>query len=322
MPVMSITIRRASTEDLDAVRFIGFSTWPPTYGPLKGAHYVLDALDTYWSADTLRTAIEAGDIDVAETAQGVVGMAEVAELGDDLVLWKLYVLPSQQRSGIGHELISAAKDRARARGCGLLTEYVSENSNAGSFYEREGFVPTAAPWPGTVAAWVRWQGDPGRTFILRPATAEDARGCASVHHTSWVETYSALLPASHWETDTLERRTESWHRWLDNGTDVTVAESGEQIIGFAIAHTGRQVGAHAPVRDRELYSLYVLAAHYGSGAGQALLDAVLPADIPAQLWVAEDNPRARRFYGRNGFAPDGARFHDETLDLAEVRLVR
>lgn len=322
MPVMSITIRRAVAEDLDAVRFIGFSTWPPTYGPLQGARYVLDALDTYWSADALRAAIEAGDIDVAETAQGVVGMAEVAELGDDLVLWKLYVLPSQQRSGIGHELISAAKDRARARGRGLLTEYVSENSNAGRFYEREGFVPAAAPWPGTAAAWVRWQRDPRPAFSIRPATADDARGCATVHHTSWVETYSELLPASHWETDTLEQRAATWQRWLDGGVAVTVAESAGQIIGLAIAHTGRQIGPHAPVRDRELYSLYVLSALHGSGAGQALLEAVLPADVPAQLWVAAENPRARRFYERNGFTPDGARHVDETLDLAEVRLVR
>lgn len=322
MPVMSIRIRRAVAADLDAVRFIGFSTWPSTYGPLKGARYVIDALDTYWSADAVRAALDAGAIDLAETAQGVVGMAEVAELGDDMVMWKLYVLPSQQRSGIGHELVSAAKGRAQARGCGLLTEYVSENSNAGRFYEREGFVPAPAPWPGTAAAWVRWQGDPDRSFTLRPAMAEDAYGCAMVHHTSWVETYSALLPAAHWETDTLERRTATWQRWLDGGFAVTVAESADQIIGFAMTHTGRQIGAHEPVRDRELYSLYVLSAHHGSGAGQALLDAVLPADVPAQLWVAAENPRARRFYERNGFAADGARFVDEMLDLAEVRLVR
>ena len=158
--------------------------------------------------------------------------------------------------------------------------------------------------------------------VLRPAVPGDADGCASVHHTSWVQTYSALLPASRWETDTLERRAETWRRWLEGGVAVTVAESGELIVGFTIAGSGRQVGAHAPVRDRELYSLYVLAAHHGSGAGQALLEAVLPVGTPAQLWVAEDNPRARRFYERNGFTPDGARFHDETLDLTEVRLVR
>lgn len=163
---------------------------------------------------------------------------------------------------------------------------------------------------------------PGVPFVIRPATRDDAAGCANVHHTSWVETYSGLLPAAHWESDTLEGRTGTWQRWLDGGAAVTVAEAGGQVVGIAIGGTGRQVGDHQPVRDRELYSLYVLAAHHGTGIGQALLDAVLAPGMPAQIWVAESNPRARRFYERNGFLPDCARFVDERLDLAEVRHVR
>lgn len=158
--------------------------------------------------------------------------------------------------------------------------------------------------------------------VIRPATPDDAFGCANVHHTSWVETYSELLPANHWESDTLERRTETWQRWLAGDGVVTVAESGGQVVGIAFGSAGRQVGDHQPVRDRELYLLYVLAAHHGTGVGQALLDAVLAPGTPAQLWVAEDNPRARRFYERNGFVADGVCFVDERLDLAEVRHVR
>ena len=161
-----------------------------------------------------------------------------------------------------------------------------------------------------------------RPFRLRPATPDDAAGCARVHRTFWVETYSALLPASHWEADTLERRKQRWRRSLENGAVVTVAEMDDEIIGFAMSGAARRIGDHAPVREQELFSLYVLAAHHGGGAGQALLEAVLPGTVPAQLWVAEENPRARRFYARNGFTPDGARFRDESLDLAEVRLVR
>ena len=164
--------------------------------------------------------------------------------------------------------------------------------------------------------------EPGDSVVIRAATLGDATGCGFVHHTSWVETYSGLLPAAHWESDTLERRTQTWRRWLDGGAQVTVAEVGGQVVGFAVEGTGRQVGDHQPVRDRELYSLYVLAAHHGTGIGQALLDTVLAPGTPAQLWVAESNPRARRFYERNGFLPDGARFVDEHLDLAEVRQVR
>lgn len=157
---------------------------------------------------------------------------------------------------------------------------------------------------------------------IRPATPEDAPGCAIVHHTSWVETYGGLLPARHWETDTLEARTATWRRWLAGELTATVAESDGRVVGVAFASTGREVGGRRPVRERELWLLYVLAAHHGTGVGQALLDAVVPPGAPAQLWVAEENPRARRFYERNGFVPDGARFVDERLDLAEVRHVR
>lgn len=161
-----------------------------------------------------------------------------------------------------------------------------------------------------------------QSFRTRPAGPDDARGCAYVHRTSWIETYSELLPATHWDSDTLEQRTLSWQRSLDGGKAVTVAESGGRIIGIALTNPARELGGHHPVRALELSCLYVISAHHGSGAGQALLDAVLPDASPAQLWVAEHNPRARRFYARNGFTPDGARFTDENLALEEIRLVR
>lgn len=159
-------------------------------------------------------------------------------------------------------------------------------------------------------------------FHLRLATSGDAEGCAFVHHTAWVETYSELLPAHHWESDTLPLRTESWRRRLDGGQTVAVAESGGQIIGFAMTTPARTIGMHEPVRAVELSSLYVLAAHHGTGAGHALLDAVLLPGSPAQLWVLEKNPRARRFYERHGFCFDGTRYVDERLSLTEVRHVR
>ncbi len=143
-----------------------------------------------------------------------------------------------------------------------------------------------------------------------------------MHHTSWMESYSALLPAGHWEADTLERRVATWQEWLAGDLTAVLAERVGQVVGIAFAAGGRAIGEWPAVRDHELWLLYVLAAHHGTGVGQALLDAVVPPGSPAQLWVLEDNPRARRFYERNGFLPDGARHVDERLGLAEVRHVR
>lgn len=163
---------------------------------------------------------------------------------------------------------------------------------------------------------------PQPQVVVRPAVPTDAQAVAAVHHGSWVETYSDLLPASHWETDTLERRTERWRRGLESGITPTVAEVDGRVVGLALAGDAIAVGPHAPVRERHLFILYVLAAHHGTGVGQALLDAVVPPGTPAQLWVAERNPRARRFYERNGFRPDGAHVVDEDLGISEVRYVR
>jgi len=100
---------------------------------------------------------------------------------------------------------------------------------------------------------------------------------------------------------------------------VVVAEVAGTVVGFAQAVPGRD---DPPVRPLELAVLYLRAAQHGSGLGQALLDAVI-GDRPASLWVAEANPRARRFYERNGFRPDGTRAVVESWEgIAEVRLVR
>jgi GNAT superfamily N-acetyltransferase len=166
--------------------------------------------------------------------------------------------------------------------------------------------------------------------LIRPATAEDAEGLGRMHHAAWVETYTPLLPTDFWAGFPVEARVEGWRRHLGGPVSadvrVLVAESAGRIVGHAIAGPGRagEDGAYPAVRDREVYSLYVLAAHHGSGLGQALLDAVLGPDEQAQLWVFEHNPRARAFYRRNRFVPDGARhvFGEELGRQPEIRLVR
>jgi ribosomal protein S18 acetylase RimI-like enzyme len=64
-------------------------------------------------------------------------------------------------------------------------------------------------------------------------------------------------------------------------------------------------------RVAELYALYVRPAWWSTGTGRALMDKVLARSAAAgyrsiTLWVLRDNQRARRFYDRAGFAPDGA----------------
>lgn len=157
------------------------------------------------------------------------------------------------------------------------------------------------------------------TVRIRPAVPADAVAIAHVHTASWRETYARFVDdpdSSPWFD--AGRRVPMWEANLAGSAFTTVvAEDDTGLVGFAAVQPSTDEDA---VRPEELTMLYTLERVHGSGAGQALLDAVL-ADRPAQLWVADDNPRAQAFYRRNGFAPDGATSSFGPIERS-VRFVR
>lgn len=133
---------------------------------------------------------------------------------------------------------------------------------------------------------------------VRRATAEDAEAAARVHAASSEAAYRGLLTLG---GISLERRVAMWRVLVeDRAAHAFVAESGGRIVGVMNA---------GPARDDEpvgeLRILYVLPEWWGSRAGQLLLErahALLAADHDeAILTVLAANPRARRFYERNGW---------------------
>ncbi len=165
-------------------------------------------------------------------------------------------------------------------------------------------------------------GDVDQTLGVRPAATTDAADLAGCQVGCWREAYALLLSASllgSFKAD--ERRHEQWQRMIaaDSRWQVLVTEVQGQVVGYATTAPSRD---QPPVRALELVSIYLRAAHHGSGLGQGLLDAAV-GNRPCSVWVAEDNPRARAFYTRNGFQPDGAHKTATAWEnLAEVRLVR
>lgn len=159
-------------------------------------------------------------------------------------------------------------------------------------------------------------------FTLRRPLPADAAEIAAVHTRSWRETYTGLVPERFFDDAALRGRQKLWAQLLADpeGRDrIQVAEVAGAIVGFA--EEGHPVEPD-PARERELRVLYLLREYHGTGAGQALLDAALPPG-PAQVWVAEANPRAICFYERNGFRADGAVFVDPDVgDLRSIRMVR
>jgi GNAT superfamily N-acetyltransferase len=98
------------------------------------------------------------------------------------------------------------------------------------------------------------------------------------------------------------------------------------VLGAPWPHPLTSAGSEGQVA--ELYALYVHPAWWSTGTGRALMDEVLAKVRKAgytdiTLWVLEANARARRFYGKAGFAPDGARHLLEDLGgVTEIRYRR
>lgn len=163
---------------------------------------------------------------------------------------------------------------------------------------------------------------------VRDAEAGDAEGIARVHVDSWRETYAGVLDERFFTEEAFRRRKSFWERYLaldPRPGRLAVALDGETIAGFASA--GESVGpdaehGHPVARPVTLFSIYLMKAAHGSGAGQRLLDAVV-GDAPAQLWVLKGNSRATAFYERNRFRFDGAEYIDPgDANLVELRMVR
>ncbi|WP_431804423.1 N-acetyltransferase family protein [Microbacterium sp. bgisy203] len=160
-------------------------------------------------------------------------------------------------------------------------------------------------------------------IVVRPVRDVDAEALGRVHAACWHETYDHLISKAALENVSPKRLAELWTHWAAQGPDFRMfaALADGEIIGFSGSGPARD--RDAP-RARELYFIYLLDAFHGTGTGQRLFDAVVEPEEPIYLWVADDNPRAHRFYVRNGFTLDGATHTEPFLGetLTEVRFTR
>ncbi|MBI2701042.1 MAG: GNAT family N-acetyltransferase [Mycobacterium sp.] len=146
---------------------------------------------------------------------------------------------------------------------------------------------------------------------VRDAVPADASQVADVHVRSWRSAYRGLI-----DQDYLDSLTpESWtHRYQFGRMGLRVpttlvAVADGTICGFASVGLCRDddLADHG-----ELVAIYVDPRYVNTGVGRLLVGAARErlADrgfAAATLWVLRDNDRARRFYERDGWHPDGAR---------------
>jgi GNAT superfamily N-acetyltransferase len=147
---------------------------------------------------------------------------------------------------------------------------------------------------------------------VRLATDADADGIAGVQERTWQVAYRHVFPVEELDRGGFIQP----QRWRDRiarpptGWTTFVAERDGAVTGFT------SVG---PSRDErgigELYAIYVEPEEWSTGTGRALIERaeaeLCRSYAEATLWVLEDNPRARAFYERAGWSPDGERKSEE-----------
>ncbi len=159
---------------------------------------------------------------------------------------------------------------------------------------------------------------------MRPARVEDAWEYVTTHIELTITTYLHSMPRQVAE----HRRSEIGWRIEEFLRNVSTAASGTAeprrrywvgvnpaggICGVACSGPGVDAWERdffrdafiAPDPEFALEHLYVAPGAHGSGLGQRLLEAALPAGRGAYLWIIGSNARAESFYRRNGFTSDG-----------------
>ena len=167
---------------------------------------------------------------------------------------------------------------------------------------------------------------------LREARRGDELSVAEVHVRSWQEAYDGLMPAEFLAALDPRDRV-GRYRFEDeegpatllaviaeggDGGDPSLTNSGEVRSGSPPSPGERIAGfvSFGESRDQdtrgrgEVYALYVDPESYGGGIGRMLMAEArrrLVADgFPeAILWVLQGNDRARGFYERERWLPDG-----------------
>ena len=143
---------------------------------------------------------------------------------------------------------------------------------------------------------------------VRPAVPADAAGLARVHIDAWRSAYVGIMPDAYLAELDEARFARGWERAIDEGVSTALIGTIDGVVrGFATFGVARD---DEPVEAAQLYGFNLHPIAFGSGLAIALHGAALDAlgaagHTGVYLWVAEANPRARRFYEREGWTADG-----------------
>jgi ribosomal protein S18 acetylase RimI-like enzyme len=164
------------------------------------------------------------------------------------------------------------------------------------------------------------------SYQVRPATVRDAKTIAQIHVASAQAAYQGLLPDDQLPAPSVEKRQAYWREAIEySEPQVQVVTKGDEIVGFVGFDRSRDKGT--PSTMGEIWSLYVLPAECGQGAGVALWDAAndgLKEEgcTNVSVWVPVRNERAMRFFEHAGFKREMTSLKTVPVGIARLEEIR
>ncbi|HTQ64418.1 MAG TPA: GNAT family N-acetyltransferase [Puia sp.] len=245
---------------------------------------------------------------------GTVGLKKVDYSTYELI--KMTVSEKFRRKGIAEKLSKAAIEKAKSKGASRLILYSQTCLQpAIHLYKKLGFteVPLEA---GTYERCDIKMEMILEKITIREAGIEHATSIAAVGKRSFYDTFRPFFN----NQDELRQYLDYTYDTEKIASSITkpnnvffIALLDQKMIGFAKLKKQSPNQKISADRQVELQKIYVLKEYQGSGAGQALLQAVLQMVSKIQpqcIWldVLIHNERAIRFYEKNGFEKYGKHF--------------
>ncbi|WP_281896619.1 GNAT family N-acetyltransferase [Phytohabitans aurantiacus] len=159
--------------------------------------------------------------------------------------------------------------------------------------------------------------------MIRAGAEDDLPAVGELHFRSRLTAYSGFIPVDDLTAMPANAMVDYWvERWRyeKDNYQLTVAEAGGVVVGFTY------LGPDEEPDTGILNAIHVDPDRLGSGVGKLLMRDAL-AKLAASgwrravLWVLTGNARARHFYERGGWAPEGVE-RDEHIGSALVRQMR
>jgi RsiW-degrading membrane proteinase PrsW (M82 family)/GNAT superfamily N-acetyltransferase len=138
----TLTLRKASDEDILLIRELSLQVWPQTYASILSPEQIQYMLNLMYSEAALHKQMQENHHFFIIYNAGIpIGFASYSETEPTIYkLHKIYILPQQQGRGTGRFVMERIIERVKEEGATALRLNVNRNNQALQFYKKLGFA--------------------------------------------------------------------------------------------------------------------------------------------------------------------------------------